>query len=147
MSSSVESSVKHSSAQQRLVAAAKNLAGHLTVSKRRLKRQRAAPLSASLSHFISPSTLRHFSSLWRTFLWTTICLESQTCHTSPPTPSKKKSLCASFLHKQKESAASVVHVEELFVPASKLTLATTGIPMTIHVCGPRRGYFGSCMQF
>lgn len=146
MSSSVESSVKHSSAQQRLMAAAKNLAGHLTVSKRRLKRQGAAPpLPVCLT---SPSPLRHFSSLWRTFLWTTICLESQTCHTYPPLP-KKKSLCASFLHKQKESAASVVHVEELFVPASKLTLATTGIHPNdnTRVWSSSGGYLGSGMQF
>lgn len=63
----------------------RNLAGHFTVSKRGWNAG-SGPHSARLFHFISTSAFLHFSSLWWTFLWTTICVESKTCHTFPPKP-------------------------------------------------------------
>lgn len=57
--------------------------------------------------------------------------------------SPQKYYCASLLHKQKESNSICYGYRATFVPANNLTLVTTGILKTMHVCGLYQGHSSS----
>lgn len=118
------------------------LAGHFTVSKRG-RNAGSSSLSASLFHFTSPSLLLHFSRPWWTMFWTTICMESETCHTFP----QKTFVSHSYINKKKESAASVVDVET-FRASQEVNICNNWHPEdSSRVWSLYRGYFGSWRQF
>lgn len=118
-----------------------NLAGRFTVIKRGCNAG-SSPISLPVC-FTSLPSLPSFllvSSLGWRFLWT-IVWRLQTCHIFPP----KAVVPHSYINIR--ICSICCPCRGAFMPAKKLTLATTGTQKTMHVCGLYQGNFSSSQQF